>query len=201
MRRLEFNIENREQIFAFLKNANYGYLNMFDELYPYSIPMNYIFVDSKIVLHCAKNGKKIDLIKKNPNVSFNVSKGLSFIPSYYTDSKNACSATTFFKSIMIQARASFTVELDEKAKYLKEFMEKFQPERKYKNISLEEASYKAMLKSMNLIELEIIDISAKFKFGQNLSKEKLETILKELKSTNGNLELIFEIENYLKDKN
>lgn len=39
---------------------------------PYAVPLNFIYEDGKIYFHGAKVGWKIDLMKENPRVSFNV---------------------------------------------------------------------------------------------------------------------------------
>ena len=41
-----------------------------DEDYPYAVPLSYVYRDSKIYFHCAKNGHKLDAIAKNNKVSF-----------------------------------------------------------------------------------------------------------------------------------
>ena len=41
-----------------------------DEGYPYIVPLNYYYENSKVYFHCAKTGHKINTIKKNSNVSF-----------------------------------------------------------------------------------------------------------------------------------
>ena len=43
-----------------------------DEGYPYGVPVNFAYCDGKIYFHCAKEGHKIDAIKKEPKVSFTV---------------------------------------------------------------------------------------------------------------------------------
>ncbi len=40
--------------------------------WPYTVPLNYGFGDDFIIIHCAKEGKKIDLLKENNKVAFNV---------------------------------------------------------------------------------------------------------------------------------
>lgn len=39
---------------------------------PYAIPLNFYYEDGKIYFHGAKAGHKIDIIRENPKVSFNV---------------------------------------------------------------------------------------------------------------------------------
>ena len=43
-----------------------------DDGQPYAIPMNFYYEDGKIYFHGAKSGHKIDVLKENPKVSFNV---------------------------------------------------------------------------------------------------------------------------------
>ena len=40
--------------------------------YPYTVVVNYIYLNDKIYFHCAKTGHKIDNIKNNSKVSFTV---------------------------------------------------------------------------------------------------------------------------------
>ena len=40
--------------------------------WPYIVPLNYGFGNDFIIIHCAKEGKKIDLLKENNKVAFNV---------------------------------------------------------------------------------------------------------------------------------
>lgn len=43
-----------------------------DDDYPYSVPLNFVYLDNKIYFHSAKAGHKIDAILKHPKVSFTV---------------------------------------------------------------------------------------------------------------------------------
>ena len=47
-----------------------GVLSLFDEKYPYTIPVNHAYKDGKLYLHCGKIGKKLTLIRKNPNACY-----------------------------------------------------------------------------------------------------------------------------------
>lgn len=40
--------------------------------YPYTVPVNYAYVNNKIYFHSATTGEKLDNIKRNPKVSFTV---------------------------------------------------------------------------------------------------------------------------------
>lgn len=55
-----------------------------DEDYPYAVPVNYVYTDSKIYFHCATSGHKLDAIKKHEKVSFCVVDQDTVIPEKYT---------------------------------------------------------------------------------------------------------------------
>lgn len=73
MRRLDREILDFNQIIDIVDKSNVVRLVINDELYPYIVPLSfgYEVIDNKVVLyiHSAQSGKKIDLIKKNNNVS------------------------------------------------------------------------------------------------------------------------------------
>jgi nitroimidazol reductase NimA-like FMN-containing flavoprotein (pyridoxamine 5'-phosphate oxidase superfamily) len=47
-----------------------GCLTLFDETYPYAIPINHAYRDGKLYMHCAKKGKKLNLIRRNPKACY-----------------------------------------------------------------------------------------------------------------------------------
>ena len=55
---------------AILNQAEIIHIAMLDGDRPYIIPLNYGYAENTIYFHCAKEGKKIDLIKKNNTVCF-----------------------------------------------------------------------------------------------------------------------------------
>jgi nitroimidazol reductase NimA-like FMN-containing flavoprotein (pyridoxamine 5'-phosphate oxidase superfamily) len=64
-----------QQAEEFLKEGTYGVLSLaLLEGTPYGVPLNYVYVpeDGAIYFHCARQGKKIDMIRQNPKASFAV---------------------------------------------------------------------------------------------------------------------------------
>ena len=79
-RALKMNFEDRrisdpDLIEAILERNHVGTLTFFDEPYPYPVPVHYGYKrdgDSfTFYFHTAKNGHKLSLIEKNPNIAFN----------------------------------------------------------------------------------------------------------------------------------
>ena len=43
-----------------------------DDGYPYAVPMNYLYADGKLFFHCAREGHKLDALRRCDKASFNV---------------------------------------------------------------------------------------------------------------------------------
>ena len=57
-------LENPRDILDIIENCNVCYVSMVNkENKPYAIPMNFGFADNTILLHGAKQGKKIEILK------------------------------------------------------------------------------------------------------------------------------------------
>ncbi len=79
------------QVKEILENAEYGTLSVIgDGGYPYCVPLNFVYMNGKIYLHCAKAGHKIDAIKENSKACFNVVSEHEVIKEKYT---------TYYKSV------------------------------------------------------------------------------------------------------
>ncbi len=189
MRRKEFNIEQEPDIQAFLDEMNYGFLGTLSEDgWPQVTPLNFVYYEGAIYFHGSKVGEKMRSIAADNRVSFSVAREFSRIPSYWSDPKLACPATVFFKSVLILGRAEPLTGLDEKAAVLTAFMEKLQPEGGYAQIDPNDPSYAKHLAGTAVIKLAITDMSAKFKFGQNLKEARMEAIALQLHERGGELD-------------
>ena len=175
-----FKIEDENTIEETLNACEYGTLALCENNIPYSVPVNFVYINGDIYFHGGMKGRKIDTLKQNSNVSFSVVQAHSMIQSYFrVDSGYACPATQFFKSITFDGIASFVDDFDEKAKVLEVLMVKLQSEGGYKKIQNNEM-YEKMLKVTSIVKIQTKIKTAKFKFGQNLSDEQFESVLKHL---------------------
>ncbi len=96
MRRFGQLIPENESI-EILEKASTGILAVVgDAGYPYTIPVNYAYVDGKILMHGANSGHKIDAIKNCDKVSFCVVEQDTVIPE---------KATTAYRSVVVFGRA------------------------------------------------------------------------------------------------
>jgi nitroimidazol reductase NimA-like FMN-containing flavoprotein (pyridoxamine 5'-phosphate oxidase superfamily) len=148
-----------------------------------------VYYNDCIYFHGSKIGQKMEDLKHAADkVTFSVAKVYALIPSYFSDPKMACPATAFFKSVYIKGSASIVADLAEKAAALTAFMEKLQPEGGYDPISIEDKAYLSQLKGVSVVKIEIQEITAKFKFGQNWKEERLEQTANLLQERNYELD-------------
>ena len=70
LRRMDREIKDEKLINQILDSATHINLAMVDKNEPYIVPINYIYdsEQKRIYFHGAKEGKKIDILKKNPRV-------------------------------------------------------------------------------------------------------------------------------------
>jgi len=54
-------------------------LGIFDDEYPYIVPLNYGYYNNALYFHCASEGKKIELLRKNNKVCFEIEQSSEII--------------------------------------------------------------------------------------------------------------------------
>ena len=86
--RTKTHLLTQEQIEELFLRAEVGRLGTFSQDgFPYVLPMHFVYFDNKIYLHGLAKGKKIDNIKFNSNVCFEIDEMLSLL---YEGVENPC---------------------------------------------------------------------------------------------------------------
>lgn len=67
-------IESREEMEKILGEETIGYLGLSMNGESYVVPLNYAYVEGKILFHCALTGKKLDYLRENSRVCFTVGR-------------------------------------------------------------------------------------------------------------------------------
>jgi uncharacterized protein len=118
----KFELTSREEIDEIIGKCSVCSLAMVDDGKPYCVPMNFGYDNGIIYLHGAPFGRKIDVLKKNPEVCI----------SFYSDEalnvrheNVACSYSMKFKSVLAHGSVSFVDDLDEKARILNVVMKNY----------------------------------------------------------------------------
>lgn len=84
MRRFKQALPSSENI-AILKQKTHGILALCDEKsFPYTVPLNYVYLNDKIYFHCANVGHKLDIIRQNNKASFCIINQDAVIPEKFT---------------------------------------------------------------------------------------------------------------------
>ncbi len=131
------NLENPRDILDVISKCDVCYVSMVDQdNTPYIIPMNFGFIDNMLLLHGASHGKKINILKNNPNVCvvFSTDHQLR-----WQHEEVACSWSMKYRSVLAYGKVVFVEDLDEKQNLLQQFMKHYSPkEFNYSKPSLQE---------------------------------------------------------------
>ena len=165
-------IKSKDKIIQFLNNENTGRISSIDkDGFPQIIPMNFVFLNNAVYMHSHIKGEKLDNIKRDSKVGFEVDQNLEFLPSYFFDPNDASVADTLYISVVIKGEARIISDVEEKILALNALMKKYQPEGKYEpmNESME------VLEAVAVIKIIPKEMNGKYKIGQNMStQEKIE---------------------------
>ncbi len=80
-----------------------------DDGYPYAVPLNYAYVDGKLVMHGARAGHKVDAMRASDKVSFCVMDEKTVVPEEYS---------TAYRSVIVFGRVQILTEAEEIFPYL-----------------------------------------------------------------------------------
>ncbi len=94
MRRKDKAIESREELARILRQGSVCWLSMVDEGKPYVVPVSYGYAENRLFIHSAPEGRKIDIIRKDPQVCFSVVTGYEMVRA-----EKACSWSAGFRSV------------------------------------------------------------------------------------------------------
>ncbi len=72
MRRTDREIKDEKEMEAIIRRAQVCHVGLSFNDEPYVIPMEFGYKDQCLYFHCAKEGKKLDVIRKNNKVCFEV---------------------------------------------------------------------------------------------------------------------------------
>ena len=159
-------IRSYKKVKEFLNDEHVGRISSIDiNGYPQIIPMNFVFLNDVVYMHSHVRGEKLDNIKHNNKVGFEVDKELEFLPSYFEDPKNASLADTLYISIVIKGKASIVNDANEKTLALNGLMQKYQPEGGYDPIQPD----MRVLNSVAIIKIIPEILHGKYKIGQHLN--------------------------------
>lgn len=149
MRRNDKKITREENIREILDNANVCRLALAVDNVPYIVPLNYAYHNNCIYIHSSLEGKKIEFIKKNNLVCFEIETDSTIIPG-----ETACNWSVKFRSIIGYGHVHIVEKHKEKIEGMNIIMDKFA---KTSDHEYDESLFKSMV----ILRIDITQISAK----------------------------------------
>jgi len=120
MRRKEKSIESMKEIEHIIQSENVLRLGLCVENQPYIVPVNYGYLNKQFYIHSAKEGRKLDLIAKNPNVCIEIERDNELVIG-----DEACKYTMKFKSLIGFGRATVLTQKEDVKMGLEVLMAQF----------------------------------------------------------------------------
>lgn len=138
----------REHCERILQEADWGTLALCGaDGIPYAVPVNFVYGDGKVWFHCALEGRKVDLIREKPMVSFCVVGSAQVVPEDFA---------TKYESVIFTGRARLLESREEKLGPMTALC------RKFSEPFLEKLNcLRGDLRSLGLAEIEVLDITGK----------------------------------------
>ncbi len=115
-------ITELDELEAIIKKCKVCRVGMVEGDIPYVLAMNFGYEDQTIWLHCAKAGKKIDILKHNNKVCIEFDADHKLFARH---EDVACSWRFAYRSVLINGHALFVDDYDEKIKGLHIFMKNY----------------------------------------------------------------------------
>jgi len=127
MRRNEKKIKLIENLEKIIEEAQVLRVAMSTNDIPYIVPLNFGYKNNVFYFHCAKEGKKIDIIKKNNNVAFEID-----IDDELIKNEIACKFTMDYRSIIGSGIATIIKNNQEKIEGLNIIMKHYSGMKEFK---------------------------------------------------------------------
>jgi nitroimidazol reductase NimA-like FMN-containing flavoprotein (pyridoxamine 5'-phosphate oxidase superfamily) len=157
MRRAEKEITNRREIDSILSKATVCRIGFIDHETPYIVPLNFGYDNNNLYFHSAQNGKKIELLKRNPLVCFEVECDLEII-----DTGIPCKWSMNYASVIGYGTPSFITDIKQKQNALNIIIDHYSPGSSY------------IFPEKNLKEVTVIKIEINQMTGKKSQSKKIQ---------------------------
>ena len=148
MRRKDREITDRAEIDEIIRSSKILHLALADNNIPFLVPVFYAYDGTALYFHSAQRGTKIEILKRNNNVCFEISQEHGII-----ESDMACDFEAKHKTVIGFGKATFVETEEEKIKVLNSIVAQF-TEKKFE-------FPKANLNSATVIRIDIKSIKGK----------------------------------------
>ena len=106
-------IEDKHEIEDVINRAMVCRIGLCDGKIPYIVPVNFAYENNTLYIHSANRGRKIDIIKENNDVSFEIDIDVELVKK-----ENPCDCTMKYRSVIGFGKAYIVNERDEKKRIM-----------------------------------------------------------------------------------
>ncbi len=130
--------------------------------YPMIKPLNFAYHGNRIYFHTAREGEKIEHIKRDNRVCFEVDQPVAYVKA----KKQPCEAAYLYRSVIIRGRAFLVENASEKLFALTCLMKKYQPEGGYGDYP------EKKLAITGVVRIDIGEMKGKEDLGEKRPRER-----------------------------
>jgi nitroimidazol reductase NimA-like FMN-containing flavoprotein (pyridoxamine 5'-phosphate oxidase superfamily) len=131
--------------------------------WPMIKPLNFAYLDGRLYFHCALEGEKLDHIRFQSRVCFEVDLPIAYVQGTH---EHPCRAEYLYRSVIIRGQARLIEEAAEKVRALDALMAKYQPAETF-GVYPEEK-----LAITGIVRIDIEEVVGKEELGSGELEEK-----------------------------
>jgi nitroimidazol reductase NimA-like FMN-containing flavoprotein (pyridoxamine 5'-phosphate oxidase superfamily) len=172
VRKARKEIRNRTVIEDLLRRAEVGRLGTVGrDGYPMVKPLNFAYHEGAVYVHSAPEGEKIDDIRRDNRVCFEVDHPIAFVRGAVDD---PCTAEYLFRSVIIKGRAAVVEDREERVAALAALMRKYQPGGGYGDFREEK------LRVTSVIRITVEQMTGKEDLGREHHRDAVNKALQDI---------------------
>ena len=130
---------------AFFQRADEIFVSFSGGDYPYVLPLNFVWLDGRIYLHCGFTGRKLDLLRQDGRVGFAAALGVTIVRER---------STTWYKSVSGCGHIRIVEDTEEKRRALDALSLRYAAR-------CPRPAPEAMLRRVNVLCIDVESISGK----------------------------------------
>jgi len=109
MRRKDKQINDPHELVSIIRSATVCRIGFSRNDVPYIVPVNYGYQDNCLYFHSAPEGRKIDIIRQNNRVCFEMETDVEVV-----ESESPCKWSTKYRSVIGYGKAAFVEDSEQK---------------------------------------------------------------------------------------
>ena len=158
MRRKQCEITDQEEIVKVLTRCTIGRMATIGaDGYPYITPVNFVWHKEAVYFHSSTAGEKLENIRRDQRVCFEVDIPLSYLDLGSTPEANPCRLHQLYHCVIIRGKASVVEDKEEKAVLLNALVRSHEPDAVFSPVTAETPA----LAACAVVKISPENISAK----------------------------------------